>query len=132
MHATSPPGGHSRPHRHRWGERPVVEAEQTVGSPGWWLTQAPQFLVDDDAQQPVGVLDDVRAHPDTGLPHELVVVQGWGRQWVVIPIDAVAGIVPAERRLIVRRSTQGHWRKQDRRSPRRAGGILRFFGRRIR
>ncbi|HZD38751.1 MAG TPA: PRC-barrel domain-containing protein, partial [Actinomycetes bacterium] len=86
-----------------------------VGSPAWWLTQPHQFLVDDDAQQPVGVVDDVEAQPDTGAPHELVVVQGWGRRRVVIPIDAVAEIMPAERRLIVRRSTQQRWRRLDRR-----------------
>jgi hypothetical protein len=106
-----------------------VEAEQAVGSPAWWLTQAPQFLVDDDAQQPVGVLDDIQTHPNTGLPHKLVVVQGWGRRWVAIPIDAVAEIMPADRRLIVRRSTQQRWLKHDRR---RTGGVLRFFGRLIR
>jgi hypothetical protein len=112
-----------------WQERPDVEAEQAVGSPAWWLMQAPQFLVDDDAQQPVGVVDDVQTHPDTGLPHNLVVVQGWGRRWVVIPIDAVVEIMPADRRLIVRRSTEQRWQKHDRR---RTRGILRFVGRLIR
>ncbi len=110
-------------------DQPGGEGEQAIGSPGWWLTQAPQFLVDDDAHQPVGVVDDVHTHPDTGLPHELVVVQGWGRRWVVIPIDAVAEITPADRRLNVRRSTQQRWRTHDRR---RTRGILRLFGRRIR
>ena len=86
-----------------------------VGSPAWWLTHPHQFLVDDDAQRPIGVVDDVKAHPDTGSPHELVVVQGWGRRRVVIPIDAVAEIMPADRRLVVRRSTRQRWRRLERR-----------------
>jgi hypothetical protein len=111
-----------------WRERQTAEAAQAIGSPVWWLTHAAQFLVDDDAQQPIGVLDEVQTHPDTGLPHELVVVQGWGRRWVIIPIDAVAEILPADRRLTVRRSTQQRWRQRDRRRSRRAGGLMRFFG----
>jgi hypothetical protein len=129
MHANSSANDQTPPHAPKWQERPTVEAEQAVGSPAWWLTQAPQFLVDDDANQGIGVLDDVQTHPDTGLPHKLVVVQGWGRRWVVIPIDAVAEIIPADRRLIVRRSTQQRWRTHDRR---RTGGALRFFRKRIR
>lgn len=109
--------------------QPGGEGEQAISSPGWWLTQAPQFLVDDDDDQPVGVVDEVRTHPDTGLPHELVVVQGWGRRWVVIPIDAVVEITTADRRLIVRRSTEQRWRTHDRR---RARGTRRLFARRIR
>lgn len=110
-------------------DQPAGEGEQAIGSPGWWLTQAPQLLVDDDAGQPVGVVDEVHTHPETGLPHELVVVQGWGRRWVVIPIDAVAEITFVDRRLIVRRSTHQRWRTNDQR---RTRGILRLFGRRIR
>jgi uncharacterized protein YaiE (UPF0345 family) len=121
MHATSRPDDRSRPRARGWQEWPTDEAERVVGSPAWWLTQPHQFLVDDDAQQPVGVVDDVEVQPDTGAPHELVVVQGWGRRRVVIPIDAVAEIMPAERRLIVRRSTQQRWRRLDRRRAPGAG-----------
>jgi hypothetical protein len=81
----------------------VLEVDAPGGRPSWWLANSLGFLVDDDAEQPVGVVDDIQMDPDTQHPRALIVVQGWGRSRIVIPIDAVVEIAPDERRLTVLR-----------------------------
>ena len=70
------------------------------GRPSWWLANSLGFLVDDDGGQPVGVVEEIQMDFE-GHPRALVVVQGWGRRSIVIPIEAIVEIAPTDRRLTV-------------------------------
>jgi len=88
----------------RGGRRqPTTDVQGPPGSPAWWLANAHGFLVDDQADHPIGVVDDVLLDHAGKHPRALVVVQGWGRRWLVVPVHAVTKIAPAERRLTVAR-----------------------------
>jgi hypothetical protein len=89
--------------------RPTIEVQGPLRSSTWWLAHAHGFLVDDQDEQPVGVVEDVHFDHDDG-PTALVVTQGWGHRWLVIPTDAITEIAPAERRLtVVRAVTSDRW-----------------------
>jgi hypothetical protein len=59
------------------------------------------FLVDDDCGRAVGVVEDVVMAPDAAGPARLLVVQGWGRQRMRVPLDDVVEVVPGGRRLVI-------------------------------
>jgi hypothetical protein len=115
----------------RW--QPTIPVQGPLCPPAWWLAQTHGFLVDDQADQPVGVVEEVHVD-DTKRPCALVAVQGWGRRWLVISIDAVTQIAPAERRLTVARppTPDPRWRSGDHRPAwlsRRLRGVLRVLRR---
>jgi hypothetical protein len=83
--------------------RQPTHIHQPPGSPAWWLANAHGFLVDDQHEQPIGVVDDVLLDRTGKHPRALVVVLGWGRRRLVVPVDAVTEIAPAQRRLTVAR-----------------------------
>jgi hypothetical protein len=103
----------------RSGRRqPTTQVQGPTGSPAWWLANAHGFLVDDQAEQPIGVVDDVLLDHDGKHPRALVVVQGWGRRWLVVPLHAVTKIAPAERRLTVARPPDpDRWPQVGRQQP---------------
>jgi hypothetical protein len=59
------------------------------------------FLVDDDCGRPVGVVEDVAMVPVSAGPARLLVVQGWGRHRIAVPVDDVLEVVPGGRRLVI-------------------------------
>ncbi|MGH3319816.1 MAG: PRC-barrel domain-containing protein [Streptosporangiaceae bacterium] len=77
-------------------------------SPGRRLAASHGFLVDDEADRPVGVVDDVLVNEDDGSAIALVVVCGWsGRRRLAVPVDDVVTILPGKRRLVVRDGRRG-------------------------
>lgn len=111
-------------------QQPTTDVQGPPGSPAWWLANCHGFLVDDEAEQPIGVVDDVLLDHVGKGPCALVVVQGWGGRWLIVPVDAVTKIVPAERRLTVVRPTDPNgWPQIGRHQPawlaRRLRGALR-------
>jgi hypothetical protein len=124
------------PTDHGGQKQPTTEVKGPPGSPAWWLANCHGFLVDDEAEQPIGVVDDVLLNHVGKHPCALVVVQGWGRRWLIVPVDAVTKITPAERRLTVVRSTGlDGWPQLGRHQPawptRRLRGALRALRRLI-
>jgi len=65
------------------------------------LASCHDFLVDDDCGRAVGVVEDVVMAPDSAGPARLLVVQGWGRSRVTVPVDDVVEVVPGGRRLVI-------------------------------
>ena len=59
------------------------------------------FLADDDCGRLVGVVEDVELDPGSAQPVRLLVVQGWGRQRIMVPAGDVIELAPGERRLVV-------------------------------
>jgi hypothetical protein len=65
------------------------------------LASCHDFLVDDDCGRAVGVVEDVITAPDAAGPALLLVVQGWGRHRMTVPVDDVVEVVPGGRRLVI-------------------------------
>jgi hypothetical protein len=82
----------------------VAEAGPGLPSPAEVLTGCLGFLVDDDFDRPLGVVDDVVKEQSTLT---LLVSQGWGGRRIAIPMADVVEISPQWRRLVVR-SRAGH------------------------
>jgi hypothetical protein len=59
------------------------------------------FLVDDDCGRAVGVVEDVVVAADPAGPARLLLVRGWGRQRVTVPLDEVVEVAPGGRRLVI-------------------------------
>jgi hypothetical protein len=81
--------------------QPVVTLVGGVPIPSRVLARCESFLVDGECGRGVGVVEEVMHNGDREDPVALVVVQGWGRHRVVLPVAAVVELAPGERRLTV-------------------------------
>lgn len=80
-----------------------LEIDVKIPDPEAVLAGSEGFLVDGVDGGELGVVDDVESGPD-GAVTALVVVSGWfGRRRARIPVEAIEAVVPAERRIVVRR-----------------------------
>ena len=90
------------------GERPrpwllEIEVDVTVPDPEAVLASSEGFLVDGPGGRDLGVVEEVETDPD-GAVSALVVSGGWfGRRRARIPLGEIEAVVPAERRIVVRR-----------------------------
>jgi hypothetical protein len=65
------------------------------------LVNCYDFLVDDDCGREVGVVEGVDMDPDSAVPGQLQVVQGWGWHRTTVSVDDVIEVTPGERRLVI-------------------------------
>jgi hypothetical protein len=79
----------------------VVEVDAGLPAVSDVLAGCHGFLVDDDCGRAVGVVEDVVMAPDSAGPARLLVVQGWGRQRITVPVADVVELVPSGRRLVI-------------------------------
>lgn len=69
----------------------------------YWLCNCHGFLVDSEAGEEIGVVDDVEVEQGSGQAVALVVASGWfGRHLRTIAVADVQAIIPSEERLVVR------------------------------
>jgi hypothetical protein len=85
--------------RRRW--RWVVDVQPALPAPTDVLTNCCDFLVDDDCGRTIGVVEDVVMYLHRPVAAWLLVVTGWGRHRIMLPVDEVIAIAPAERRLVI-------------------------------
>jgi hypothetical protein len=85
--------------RRRW--RWVVDVQPALPTPTDLLTNCRDFLVDDDCDRTIGVVEDVITYLHRPVAAWLLVVTGWGRHRIMLPVDEVIAIAPAERRLVI-------------------------------
>lgn len=79
-----------------------IEVEMTIPDPDAVLSSSEGFLVDRADGGEIGVVDGIETAPD-GTVQALLVAGGWfGRHRARIPVEAIAEITPAGRRIIVR------------------------------
>lgn len=98
--SASEPGG-------RWLVEVEVDLEGVTLDPEYWLRHCQGFLVDSEAGEELGVVDDVELSRDSERAVALVVVSGWfGRHAEMIDVADVQAIVPSQRRLIVQDTTR--------------------------
>lgn len=87
-----------------WRVQVQVHAGPARLSAGYWLAHSHGFLVDEVSGRAVGVVEDVVSGEGSALPEGLVVAAGWnGRHRLLVSVDAVVEIVPADHRLVVER-----------------------------
>jgi hypothetical protein len=68
---------------------------------GEWLDGCVGYVVESDSG-PIGRVAEVERDPDSGRPVKLVARAGMGGwQRLVVPIDAVAGVLPGSRRIVL-------------------------------
>ncbi len=79
----------------------VVDVDPGLPALTDMLASCHDFLVDDDCGRAVGVVEDVVMAPDSAGPARLLVVQGWGRHRMTVPVDDVVELVPGGRRLVI-------------------------------
>jgi hypothetical protein len=79
-----------------------VEADPTLPRLAQVLAGCHGFLIDDDCGRAVGVVEDVVREPGSANPTRLLVVQGWGRRRITVPVDDVVRVKPEARRLVTR------------------------------
>jgi sporulation protein YlmC with PRC-barrel domain len=91
----------------RWVVEVEVDLEGVHLDPEYWLRHCRGFLVESEAGEDLGVVDDVELATDSGLAVALVVASGWfGRYTRLIDVADVQAIVPSQRRLVVRDTTR--------------------------
>jgi hypothetical protein len=96
----------------------VVDVDPALPALTDVLAGCHDFLVDDDCGRAVGVVEDVVMDPDPAGPTRLLVVQGWGRQRTMVPVDDVVELVPGGRRLVI---TCRAWHRPQQVEPARTG-----------
>jgi len=73
---------------------------------GYWLAHCEGYRVDSPDGR-VGVVEHVRLAPDSGRPELLAVRSGlFVPRSLLVPADRVEGVVPRERRVILRAAPQ--------------------------
>ena len=73
---------------------------------GYWLAHCEGYRVDSPDGR-VGVVEHVRLAPDSGRPELLAVRSGlFVPRSLLVPADRVEGVVPRERRVILRSTPQ--------------------------
>ncbi len=82
----------------RW----VADLEEALPDPGEVLAACHSFLVDDDCDRPVGVVEDVILDAQLSAPVRLLVAPGPRDQRMSIGIHEVLEVVPGSRRIVVR------------------------------
>lgn len=67
------------------------------------LAECDGYLVDGPSGEAIGVVEGVERDGEGGAVSALLVAAGWfGRQHLRVDTDAIAALVPGERRIIVR------------------------------
>lgn len=80
-----------------------IELDVTIPDPEAVLASSEGFLVDDADGQELGVVEELETGRD-GAVSALVVAGGWfGRRRTRVPVEEIDEIVPAHRRIVVRR-----------------------------
>jgi sporulation protein YlmC with PRC-barrel domain len=86
----------------RWLIEMDVDLRGMNLDPEYWLCNCHDFLVDSEAGEEIGVVDDVELEQGSGRAVALVVAVGWfGRHVRKISVGDVQAIVPSEERLVV-------------------------------
>jgi len=75
------------------------------------LAECEGYLVDGPEGEEIGVVEDVELDGPGGTVSALIVAGGWfGRRRVLVEATAIEALVPAERRIVVRRAAPARGR----------------------